>query len=467
MANLQVSTLTGGAPEIDETALEDLKSSLRGDLLRAGDEGYDAARQVWNGMIDKRPALIARCAGVADVMSCVNFARSHGLLLSVRGGGHNISGNCVCEGGMVIDLSGMRSVRVDPVQRTARAEGGAKWGDFDHETQAFALATTGGTDADTGVAGLSLGGGIGWLSGKHGLTCDNLVTADIVTADGQFLTASAAENPDLFWAIRGGGGNFGVVTSFEYRLHSVGPTVLAGLAFYPFGRAREFLRFYGDFSSKIPDEMNTIGGLGTSPEGAPVGVIAVCYHGSVDIGERVLRPLREFGPPLADHIQPMLYTEAQRMLASLTPAGRHYYIKSHFMKEISDDGIEAMIAQFKQVASPFSAMLFQQLGNAANRVGRGETAFAHRDGWYEWMALSAWEDPGESEVHIKWGRDFSEAMQPFTFGSYVNQVGTEAEEGADLIQSAYGANYQRLAVLKQKYDPTNLFSHNQNIRPGG
>ncbi len=465
MVELQVATLTGGDTVIDETALEEFRSSLRGALLCEGDEGYDEARKIWNGMIDKRPAAIARCAGVGDVINSVNFARNNNLLLSVRGGGHNIPGNSICNGGLVIDLSMMRSVRVDPVKSTARAEGGAKWGDFDHETQAFGLAAPGGTDADTGIAGLTLGGGIGWLSGKHGLASDNLISADVVTADGRFLTASATENPDLFWAIRGGGGNYGVVTSFEYQLHPVGPMVLAGLAFYPFEKAGEFLRCYGDFSSKIPDEMNTIAGLGTSPEGDPVGVIAVCYYGSIEEGERVLRPMREFGPPLADHIQPMPYTSAQKMLAPLTPAGRQYYIKSHFMKQIHDDAVNAMVAQFEKVTSPFSAMLFQQLGNASNRIPKNETAFGHRDGWYEWMALGAWEDPGESEVHLKWVRDFSELMQPFTFGFYVNQVGTEADEGADQIRSAYGANYERLAALKKKYDPTNLFSHNQNIRP--
>ncbi len=465
MVDLRVTTLRGTDAMLREGTIEEFKKGLRGQLLRSGDDGYDEARKVWNANIDKRPALIARCLGASDVIGSVNFARNNNLLVSVRGGGHNIPGNCLCNGGLVIDLSLMRSVRVDPVRRTARAEGGTKWGDLDHETQAFGLATPGGTDADTGIAGLTLGGGIGWLSGKHALACDNLISVDVVTSDGRLLNASATENQDLFWAVRGGGGNFGVVTSFEYQLHSVGPMVLAGLAFYPYDKAREFLRFYSNFSRKIPDEMNTVAGLGTSPEGHKVGVIAVCYHGSIQEGERALRPVREFGPPLADHIQPMPYTVAQTLLAPLTPPGRQYYIKSHFMKDMSDDAIDTMLSHFKQVTSPLSGMIFQQLGNAANRAASDATAFGHRDAWCEWAAFSAWLDPGESEIHVRWAREFSQAMLPYTRGFYVNQVGTEAEEGADLIREAFGANYERLAALKRKYDPTNLFSHNQNIRP--
>ena len=465
MTGLRVATTTNGTISLSQGELEDYRGGLRGKLLLQDDDGYEEARKVWNGMVDKRPAAIARCGGVADVINSVNFARTNNLLVSVRCGGHNFPGNSVCDGGLTIDLSPMKGIRVDAAQSTVRAEGGVKWGEFDHETQAFGLATPGGTDADTGIGGLTLGGGMGWLSGKYGLSCDNLVSVDVVTAQGQLLTANAKENPDLFWAVRGGGGNFGVVTSFEYQLHPVGPTVLAGFAYYSFEKPGEFLRFYGDFSGKIPDEINTIGVLGTSPEGTPRGAIGVCYHGPIEEGEQALRPLREFGPPLAHNIQPMTYAQAQNMVAPLTPAGRHYYIKAHFMKEIPDDAIDTMISQFKRVTSPSSVMMFQQLGNASNRVASGDTAFSYRDARYEWVALSAWEDPGESEIHVKWSRDFSEAMQPFTFGSYVNQLGTEAEEGAAGIRSAYGDNYERLAALKKKYDPTNLFSHNQNVRP--
>ena len=465
MTDLRITTTRGTDMVLDETTVEGFKTSLRGPLLRPDDAGYDEARKVWNANIDKRPALIAGCAGVSDVINAVNFARANHLLVSVRGGGHNIPGNCVCNGGLVIDLTGMKGIRVDPARRTVRAEGGVKWGEFDHETQAFGLATPGGTDADTGIAGLTLGGGIGWLSGRYGLACDNLIAADIVTADGQFRHVNASEHPDLLWGIRGGGGNFGVVTAFAYQLHPVGPMVLAGLVFYPFEQAKAFLRFYSDFSRKSPDALNTVGGLGTSHDGAKVGVLAVCYSGSLEEGEQVLRPVREFGPPLADSIQPMPYTAAQKILAPLTPAGRHYYIKSHFINDISDGAIDTMVAHFEQVTSPLSAMVFQQLGNATNRVPSGDTAFSHRDMGYEWAAFSAWLDPGESAGHIRWAREFSQAMLPFTKGFYVNQVGTEAEEGADLIREAFGVNYQRLADLKRQYDPTNLFRHNQNITP--
>ena len=352
MVDLQVFTSTGTDTTLPGKAVEEFTASLRGQLVLPADDGYDEARKIWNGMIDKRPALIAQCAGVGDVIDAVNFARTNNLLVSVRGGGHNIPGNCVCNGGLMIDLSKMTSVRVDPIKRTARAEGGTKWGAFDHETQAFGLATPGGTDPDTGIAGLTLGGGIGWLSSKYGLSSDNVISADIVTADGRFLTASADENPELFWAIRGGGGNFGIVTSFEYQLHPVGPTVLAGLAFYPFEKAKEFIRFYRDFSSNAPDALNTIAGLGTSPEGAKVGIIAVCYHGPLEEGERVLRPAREFGPPLADHIHPMLYTEAQKMLSPIALPGRQNYIKANFIGGISDEAIDIMVANFEKVTSP-------------------------------------------------------------------------------------------------------------------
>ncbi len=465
MSDLRMTTISGTDTMLEETVVNAFKETFRGDLLRPNDQGYEEARKVWNGMINKQPALIARCTGVADVISVVNFVRTHHLLISVRGGGHNIPGNSVCNGGVMIDLSPMKGIRVDPGNRTVRAEGGVKWGELDRETQTFGLAVPGGTDADTGIAGLTLGGGIGWLSGKYGLACDNLISADVVTADGQFLTVSSVDHADLFWALRGGGGNYGIVTSFEYQLHPVGPTVLAGIVFYPFEKAAAFLRFYSDFSSDIPDELNTIAGLGTSPEGEPVGVMAICYSGVIEEGERVLRPVREFGPPLADHIAPMPYTAAQQMLAPLGLPGRHYYIKSHFMKTISDDAIDIMVTRFTQVTSPLSAMIFQQLGNAANRVGKRETAFGHRDAGYEWATLSAWVDPEESERHIAWTRAFSEAMLPYTSGFYVNQMGTESEEGEAQIQSAYGANYERLVALKRTYDGTNLFSHNQNIRP--
>ena len=465
MADLTIATLSGDYTVINQAELEDFRNNLHGQSLLPGDEGYDGARQIWNAMIDKRPALIARCSGTADVINSVNFARENGLLISVRGGGHNFPGNSVCNDGLMIDLSRMTGVRVDPAAKTVRAQGGTKWGAFDHETQAFGLAAPGGTDVDTGIAGLTLGGGIGWLSGRYGLSSDNLVSADVVTAAGRSHTASADENPDLFWALRGGGGNFGVATSLEYRLHPVGPEVLAGFLVYPYDKVREFFTLVGEVTANMPDEMNLLTFLVTLPDGGPKAcTILLCHHGSIEEGERAIRPLREFGPPMVDDVRPMPYTEAQKL--AVAPAGRQNYLKSHFMKQVSDDSLDIMLDYFDRVTSPLSAVFFQYLGNAARRVPVGETAFGHRDALCEWGVNAVFMDPGESEIHVRWARDFANDLLPFSSGAYVNQVGTEAEEGAEAIQAAFGDNFQRLAALKQKYDPTNLFSHNQNIRPG-
>ncbi|MGH8069493.1 MAG: FAD-binding oxidoreductase [Candidatus Entotheonellia bacterium] len=450
---------------LDEATLQQFKAGLRGALILPGDASYDAARTVWNGMIDKRPALIVRCAGAADVISAVQFARTHRLLVSVRGGGHNIPGNAVCDGGLMIDLSGMKSVRVDPMRRTARAEGGVTWGEFDHETQVFGLATTGGTDATTGIAGLTLGGGLGWLAGKYGLACDNLLSVDLVTADGRLLTASATDNAELFWGVRGGGGNFGIVTSFEYRLHPVGP-VLAGLVMHPFEQAKDVLRFYRDFSRAIPDELNTVGLLTTSPDGVPVVAMAVCYNGAIAAGQEVLQPLRAFGTPLVDQIHPMPYTEIQRLVGAMVLAGRQNYIKSSFVTDISDAAIDTLVTHFTTVPSPLTVVGFQQLGNTANRARADATAFSHREARYELLMHSIWLEPADSARNVQWTRTLAETMHPFTTGRpYVNQMGIEAEEGADRIKAAYGPNYERLVALKNTYDPTNLFRHNQNIKP--
>src|SRR5215510_568297 len=465
MADLRVITTRGTDIVLADAIVEGFKTSLRGPLLRPGDAGYDEARQVWNANVDKRPALIARCAGVSDVINAVNFARTNSLLVSVRGGGHNIPGNCVCNGGLVIDLSRMKGIRVDPARRTVRAEGGVKWGEFDHETQAFGLATPGGTDADTGIAGLTLGGGLGWLAGKYGLACDNLIAADLVTADGQLRHVSASEHPDLFWGLRGGGGNFGVVTSFEYQLHPVGP-VLAGIVLYPFTKAKEALIFYRDFATAIPDEVNTIGALLTSPDGVPVVAIGVCYNGDLDAGEQVLRPLRAFGPPLADEIRPMAYCQVQTLFDAAFVRGHRYYFKSNFMQKISDGAIDVLIERFPTIPSPLYLVYFGQLGKAANRVGATATAFSHRDALCDWGCDAVWLDPAADGVHIEWTRALAEAMRPFTMGSdYAPHIGLETDEGAERIKAAYGPNYERLAALKHTYDPTNLFRHNQNIQP--
>ena len=464
MVDVKFATLSGGYTRIRGAAVENFRSSLHGESLVPGDEGYDRVRRVWNAMVDKRPALVARCTGTADVIRSVNFAGENDLLISVRGGGHNFPGNSVCEDGLMIDLSPMTGVRVDPAAKTVRAQGGTKWGAFDHETQAFGLAAPGGTDPDTGIAGLTLGGGIGWLSGSYGLSCDNLISADVITADGNLLTASVDENPGLLWGLRGGGGNFGVVTSLEYQLHPIGPAVLAGYLVYPYDQARKLLALVGEFAANMPDEMNVIAFLATLPDsGEKVCRILLCHYGDVEEGERVVRPLREFEPPLSDDVRPMTYSEAQAL--ALAPQGRQNYLKSHFMSHVSDEAVAINLDFFDRVTSPLSSVLFQYMGNATRRVPPDETAFGHRGALCEWATNAVFLDPGESEIHIRWVRDFASALSPFSSGPYINQVGAEAEEGAAEIQAAFGGNFERLATLKQRYDPTNMFSHHHNIRP--
>jgi FAD/FMN-containing dehydrogenase len=449
----------------DET-IAAFKTTVRGALLRPGDDGYDEARTIWNAMIDRRPALIVRCAGVADVINAVNFARTHDLLVAVRGGGHNVAGNAVCDGGIMIDLSPMKGIHVDPTTRTARAEGGVTWGDFDHETQAFGLATTGGVIPSTGIAGLTLGGGIGWLMGSYGLSCDNLLSVDIVTADGQLLKASASEHPDLFWGVRGGGGNFGVVTSFEYQLHPVSQ-VLGGMVIHPMEKAREVLQFYREFTRMAPDELSAFAALLTSPDGVPVIAIIVCYNGSLAEGEKVLQPLRTFGRPLADEIGLMTYTAQQHMLVEGFPSGLQNYWKSNFLQSFSDDAIDTLIERFATVPSPTSSIAIEHISGAVSRVGEDDTAFNHRRSPYNLLIVGIWPDPQDNDAHIHWVRETWDAIQSFSSGGvYVNYLGQADDEGAERIKEAYGvAKYERLLELKKKYDPTNLFRLNQNINP--
>lgn len=449
-----------------EETVAAFKTTLRGALLRPGDDGYEAARTIWNAMIDKRPALIVRCIGVADVIQAVNFARTHDLLVAVRGGGHNVAGNAVCDGGLMIDLSPMQSVHVDPVRRTARAEPGVTWREFDHETQAFGLATTGGVIPTTGVAGLTLGGGIGWLMGSYGLSCDNLVSVDVVTADGRLLQASATENPDLFWGVRGGGGNFGVVTSFEYQLHAVGQ-VLGGMVIHPVESARDVLKFYREFTRTAPDALTSMAVCLTSPEGAPVVALLACYNGPLAEGEKVLQPLRAFGPPVADHIGPMAYTALQSMLEAGFPSGLQNYWKSNFLQGLSDDAIAVMVDGFAQMPAPTSALVIEHISGAVSRVGEDATAFTHRQAPYNLLIVGIWPDLADNDTNIHWVRQTWDAMQPFSSGAvYVNYLGQAADEGAERIKEAYGvAKYERLLTLKKQYDPTNLFRLNQNINP--
>src|ERR1700747_1708523 len=399
MTDLRITTISGTDAILEEAAVQNLPDTLRGPLLQPGEAGYDEARRVWNGMIDRRPALIARCAGVADVIAAVRFARTHELLVSVRGGGHNITGNAVCEGGLMIDLSPMKGVRVDPVARTARAEAGLTWGEYNRETQAFGLASTGGVVSTTGIAGLTLGGGLGWLMGKHGLSCDNLLSADLVTADGKFLTASADHHPDLFWGLRGGGGHFGVVTSFEYRVHPVGP-VLAGMVLHPMAKAREVLRFYRDFARKCPDEALAAAALMTSPEGAPVVAIIVSYIGDIAAGEAVVAPVRKFGSPLLDTIAPTSYVQLNTFFDAAVPyGGVQRYWKSSFLGELGDHLIEMLIELLAKFLSPMSMVLFFHLHGAAARVDRNATAFGLREDQWDYDVISQWTDPTEAADH--------------------------------------------------------------------
>jgi FAD/FMN-containing dehydrogenase len=463
MTDLRIATGNGNDVILEEATVQDFAAQLRGPLLRPGDAGYDAARGVWNGMIDRRPALIARCTGVADVMAAVRFARTHGILVSVKGGGHNITGNAVCDSGLMIDLAPMKSVRVDPIGRTARADAGLTWGDYNRETQAFGLASTGGVVSTTGIAGLTLGGGLGWLMGKHGLSCDNLLSADLVTADGEFVIASAEQNPELFWGLRGGGGNFGVVTSFEYRLHPVGP-VLAGMVVHPMAQAREILRFYRDYARSCPDELTAFAGMLTSPDGDPVVAIIVGYIGEHATGEKLVAPVRKFGSPLVDTIAPTSYVALNKLFDATFPyGGVHRYWKSSFLKELGDDVLEILIDRAGTMHSPMSLVGFFHMHGAATRVDPNATAFGPRADQWDYDVISQWNDPAEAATHIPWTRAFWNAVEPFASGEvYVNHL--DSEEGGR-IRSAYRHGYDRLVALKNKYDPTNLFRMNQNIKP--
>lgn len=468
MADLRVTTTSGTDAVLNETRIEEFSTSLRGGLLRTGDEGYDESRSVWNAMIDRKPALIARCAGAADVINCVNFARDNNLLVAVRGGGHNVAGYGVCDGGIVIDLSLMKGLRIDPEKRVAHAEPGLTWGEYDHDTQAFGLATPGGQISTTGVAGVTLGGGWGWLSRKYGLTSDNLLSVDVVTADGSFLKASPNQNSDLFWGIRGGGGNFGIVTSFEFKLHQVGPIVFGGLIAYPFTQAREVFELYREMTSTAPNELASDLVMMTLPDDTEVAAIALCYNGPTEKGEEIVRPLRGFGPPLMDMIGLIPFTEVQKMLDPFYPTGLHDYWKSSFMMEISDNAVDTFIEHCTNRPTPLCQGLMEhQLGGATSQGGELESAFGHRDVELSFLALGVCEDSSEEEACIRWARDFWEAMQPYAAeGVYVNYLGQQVDEGEERVKAAYGSGkYQRLVALKNKYDPTNLFRLNQNIKP--
>ena len=448
---------------LNQASIVDLSARFLGVLLRPDQSGYDEVRRVHNGMIDRRPALIAGCVGNADIVDAVNFARTHGLELAVRGGGHNVAGRAVCDDGLMLDMSLMKGIHVDPVRRTARAQGGVTWREFNRETQAHGLATTGGVISTTGIAGLTLGGGLGWLMAKHGLAMDNLVSAEVVTASGDIVRASKEENADLFWGLQGGGGNFGAVSWLEYRLHPVG-TVTSGLIAHPFDRARDVLKFFREITSGLPDDLTIFGGLLHAPDGAQIAVMIVCHCGPLAEAETALEPIKKFGSPILDSVGPTSYEETNKMLDAGFPRGALNYWKSNFMKELSDQAIDTLISQFAACPSPMSGLLLEHIHGAATRVGVGETAFPHRGEGYNFLVVSEWLDPADNARNIAWARESYDLMLPyFSRGRYVNYLGED--EGEDAVAAAYGPNYQRLRTLKAKYDPTNLFHLNQNIRP--
>jgi FAD binding domain/Berberine and berberine like len=454
--------------------IAELKGRLRGQVILPGDASYDVARHVWNGMIDRKPAIILCPTGVADVIEAITYARRNKLAVAVRGGGHNVSGSAVCDGGVVIDLSAMRGIRVDPVGRTARAEGGVTWGELDRETQVFGLATPGGLISSTGIAGLTLGGGIGWLARKYGLSCDNLLSVDIVTADGKLVQASPRQNRDLFWAIRGGGGNFGVVTSFEYRLHPVGPSVFGGIVIHPMERAGEVLRFYRAFISRAPDELSAFPAFINIPplpdipselHGKRAIALATCYAGTAGEAERALAPLRAFGPPLLDLIGALPYCGLQSLFDASAPHGALSYWKSDTLDELSDDCIDVLLSHTAELPrlSPLTIIHIYPLRGAIGRVRSSRTAFRHRSARFSTIISATWLDPADSRSHIDWVRGLWQAMRPCSSGGV--QPNFLGEEGDDRVRAAYGKNYPRLVAVKRRYDPTNFFHMNQNIHP--
>jgi len=456
---------------VDETAIQELASRLRGALIRPGDTGYEQARAVYNGMIDRRPALIARCVDVADVMAAINFARDHQLTLAVRGGGHNGPGLGTCDDGLVIDLSEMKGIRVDPAARTVRVEGGCTWGDVDHATHAFGLATPSGFMSITGIGGLTLGGGIGYLARTLGLTIDNLLGVDMVLADGSFVTASTDEHADLFWAVRGGGGNFGVVTSFLFQLHPVS-TVYGGPMLFPFAQAAEVMKFWRDFILQAPEEINGWFGFVTVPPAPPfpeqfhlqkMCAIVWCYSGAPEKADEVFQPIRASIPPVVDFAGPIPWPVLQSLFDALYPKGLQWYWKTDFFNELSDKAIDLHVKYGAQLPTMHSTMHLYLINGAVHRIGASDTAFSFRDANFAEVIVGVDPDPANNERMIGWARDYWMALHPYSAGgAYVNFM---MDEDADRVQAAYRDNYVRLAEIKATYDPGNVFHVNQNIKP--
>ncbi len=472
MSERSIRGLDGGTVEIDAASVEKLEQAVGGSVLRPGDDGYEEARTIWNAMIDRRPALVARCASAEGVAAAVAFARDKGLLFSIRGAGHNIAGSALCEGGMLLDLSRMRAVAVDPATRTVRVQPGATLGDLDAATAAHGLAIPVGINSTTGIAGLTLGGGFGWLSRKFGLTVDSLRSAQVVTADGRIVTASAAEHPDLFWALRGGGGNFGVVTEFTFEAHSVGPELLCGLIVHPFEQAREVLDVYRRFAAAAPDEMTVWSVMRKAPplpflpesvHGREVVILAFAYAGDPAEGERVLAPLRGYGKPHGVNLGVMPFAAWQQAFDPLLTPGARNYWKSHNFIELADGLLDTLVGAVAALPTDQTEIFIAQLGGAQSRLPADATAYPHRDARFVMNVHTRWADAGDDERCIAWARQLFGAAAPFaTGGVYSNFM---PDDEADRSDGAYGANYDRLAQLKKKYDPQNLFRSNQNVRP--
>jgi FAD/FMN-containing dehydrogenase len=466
-------TTTDAPTVVGEATVGELQAAVRGQVIRPGDSDYDEARAVWNAAHDKQPALIVRCSGTADVIKVVEFARSEGLPLAVRGGAHSIAGFSTCDGGVVLDLSPMKAVSVNPQHHRAVAQGGATWADFDHETQAYGLAVTGGLVSTTGLGGFTLGGGIGWLLRKHGLTCDNLVSADVITADGHLVHASAEQNSDLFWALRGGGGNFGVVTSMEYALHPVGPTVLGGLLFFPGETARDVLIGWRELTASMPDELTSLVVLTTAPpvpflpesvHGTPIVGVGAMYCAALDVGEHVVAPLRQLAEPIADLLGPVPYAAMQQMLDPLWQAGAHNYFTSAMMDSLPDSAVDELIARWSAKPTPQSEIHIHHAGGAMARVQEAETAFAQRTSPYLLNVIARSVDGVGFDGDATWARDARTALA--AYGSDAMYVNFTGEGGADKVRASYPPQtYARLAAIKKRYDPTNLFRLNQNITP--
>lgn len=474
MCQYEVRSMSGGTTVIDEEELAVFRGDLRGEVILPEAPGFDDARSIWNAMIDRRPAMIVECAGSADVIRAVRFARGKGALVSVCGAGHNIAGNAIVDGAIMISLRGMTSVRVDPGAMRARVEPGVTLGELDRETQTFGLAVPVGINSTTGIAGLTVGGGFGWLSRKWGLTADNLISADVVTSTGELVKASSEENPDLFWGIRGGGGNFGIVTSFEFQLHSVGPEVLSGLIVHPSSAAEEVLRYYREFVAQAPDELTVWVVMRKAPplpflpaevHGTDVLVLAALFTGDMAEGEAALQPLRDFGEPFADVISPHRFVDFQAAFDPLLTPGERNYWKSHDFLELSDELLDTAISFARKLPSSATEVFIAQMGGATNRVPADATAYRHRDAEFIMNVHGRWSEADQDDKCIGWCRDLFDATTPFaTGGVYVNFM---TEEEGDRVKEAYGASYDRLVALKTRYDPENFFRFNQNIQPGG